>query len=208
MQHSLVEQLLTDNKWVSSAEEKKPFSDTDDSVIYINISPDGHELICNHGMREFELRMLDVLPDHVRQKARWQIGPVQNGYFENNDFIRQFDIPPVLSWVNESPQHKLLLAVSPEMECFKGHYPDNPILPGIVQVHWAIGVSMELFGLSESPNEIKRLKFKNVVQPPHVIELDLRKSVTNTINFQFNSVGQVHSMGCLVFREDKSCGSV
>ena len=60
---------------------------------------------------------------------------------------------------------------------FQGHFPGNPILPGIVQLHWAIGFSMGLLGFSEAPHDIKRLKFKNIVQtfvlrlhPPHLIK--------------------------------------
>lgn len=205
MQVSEVNHFLKNNKWLSGAGASSSRSGNGSRLIQVDISPEGHKLICERGMREFSEKILASLPEPYKHDESWEIRPVRDGYFDRHEFIQQHKIPRVLSWVDELSRHKLLLAISPEMDCFEGHFPDNPILPGIVQLHWAVGFSMSLFGFCEASVEIKRLKFKNIVQPPNVLELVLSKSSTNTIQFQFNSIGQIHSMGSLIFEEDTPC---
>ena len=194
--------FLKNNPWISAAGQS---ASTGVNKIQVDVSPEGHQLICERGMHEFEQKMLERMPDSLLDQGSWEIRPVRNGFFDHHEFIQQHKIPRVLSWIDELSRHKLLLAISPEMECFQGHYPGNPILPGIVQLHWAIGFSISLLGFSELPLDIKRLKFKNIVQPPRVLELVLSKSSANTVQFQFSSVDQTHSMGSLIFKEDMSC---
>jgi 3-hydroxymyristoyl/3-hydroxydecanoyl-(acyl carrier protein) dehydratase len=205
MQGSDVDLFLKNNKWISAAVASTSTNGNGTNVIRVDISPEGHKLICEHGMHEFEQKVLESIADSFMDKESWEIRPVRDGFFDHHELIQQYKIPRVLSWVDELSRHKLLLAVLPEMECFEGHYPGNPILPGIVQLHWAIGFSTNLLDLSGVPLDIKRLKFKNIVQPPRVIELVVGKSSTNTVQFQFSSVGHIHSTGSLIFKEDTSC---
>jgi 3-hydroxymyristoyl/3-hydroxydecanoyl-(acyl carrier protein) dehydratase len=205
MEGSEVGLFLKNNQWISAAVASASTSGNGTNVIQVDISPEGHKLICEHGMHEFEQKVLERIPESFMDEESWEIRPVRDGFFNSHEFLQQHEIPRVLSWVNEQPRQKLLLDISPEMNCFQGHFPGNPILPGIVQLHWAIGFSISLLGFSEAPYDIKRLKFKNIVQPPSVLELVLSKAPTNMVQFQFNSVGQIHSMGCLVFKEDMSC---
>ena len=114
----------------------------------------------------------------------------------------EFKLPQITSWVKESARDVFLLDVSTDLEVFKGHFPGNPILPGIVQVHWAVGISMAVFSFRDAPFEIKRLKFKSIVQPPRVLELVLSRNAAGEILFKFTSTGQVHSMGCFVIEEE------
>lgn len=113
--------------------------------------------------------------------------------------------PGIISWTQGLSDHRLLLDVSSDLEFFEGHFPGNPILPGIVQLHWAVGVSKSLFKFEGIPHEVKRLKFSNIVQPPSVLELHLNQKSETGVEFQFTSCGRVHSMGSLVFRDDLSC---
>lgn len=205
MQGSEIVLFLKNNQWISAAVASTSTNGNGFNVIQVDVSPEGHKLICEQGMHEFEQKVLERMPEPFMDENSWEIRPVRDGFFESHEFIQQHKIPRVLSWVNEQPLHKLLLDISPEMDCFQGHFPGNPILPGIVQLHWAIGFSISLLGFSEVPFDIKRLKFKNIIQPPSVLELVLSKAPTNMVQFQFNSVGQIHSMGCLVFKEDTLC---
>jgi hypothetical protein len=79
------------------------------------------------------------------------------------------------------------------------------VLPGIVQIHWAVIVSLASFGYHDLPAEIKRLKFKRVVTPPRIIELTLSRPCGNEVQFEYASLGQQHSQGRLIFTEDAPC---
>jgi 3-hydroxymyristoyl/3-hydroxydecanoyl-(acyl carrier protein) dehydratase len=109
------------------------------------------------------------------------------------------EFPRVLSVTDESEELHLLLEVSPDLDGFRGHFPGNPVLAGIVQLHWAARFSGELFNFQSVPMEIKRLKFKNLVQPPATLTLILRKRADTQIEFEFTSVELSHSSGVLVF---------
>jgi 3-hydroxymyristoyl/3-hydroxydecanoyl-(acyl carrier protein) dehydratase len=113
--------------------------------------------------------------------------------------------PRVVSVLDESPCFRLRLDISPDLFWFRGHFPDMPVLPGVVQLHWAVIVASAIFEFSDSPLEIKRLKFKNVVVPPQVLELSVSMQASNEVQFEFCSLDVQHSQGRLVFAENAAC---
>ena len=115
------------------------------------------------------------------------------------------DFPRVLSVHEEPSQYCLQMDISPQLDWFQGHFPGNPVLPGVVQLHWAVIVSMAYFGFESVPAEIKRLKFKNVVIPPRVVELTVSRSGENEVKFTYTGLGLQHSEGKLIFDGDNSC---
>lgn len=133
----------------------------------------------------------------VLHKHDWILDGIQTGGVNSK--------PGIISWIQGSSEHRLSLDVNSELVFFKGHFPGNPILPGIVQLHWAIGISMSLFNFGGIPYEVKRLKFSNIVQPSCVLELRLEQKSETGVQFQFTSLGRIHSMGSLVFKENLSC---
>lgn len=89
--------------------------------------------------------------------------------------------------------------VSAELRWFRGHFPGQPVLPGVVQLHWAVLVAAAYFDVSGVPSEIKRLKFKKVFTPPQILELTLHEYGSAAVQFRFNSAGEECSQGRLVF---------
>ena len=59
------------------------------------------------------------------------------------------NFPPILSLIEDYPQHTLRFDISADLHWFEGHFPDAPVLAGVVQLHWAVGVSMTLYQFSE-----------------------------------------------------------
>jgi len=115
------------------------------------------------------------------------------------------DFPGILSWQHQDTETHLILEISAEHRCFQGHFPGNPVLPGIVQVHWAVIVSRALFEFDNRPREIKQLKFKSVVIPSTVIDLALSRPSENEVRFEYSSPGQHHSQGRLIFEGQIPC---
>jgi 3-hydroxymyristoyl/3-hydroxydecanoyl-(acyl carrier protein) dehydratase len=109
--------------------------------------------------------------------------------------------PQILSITAESPHTRILLDVSSDLCWFRGHFPGQPVLPGIVQLHWAILVCRALCGFSEVPHEVKRLKFKKVVVPPSALELLVSQQGEREALFRFSSLGDVNSEGKILFSE-------
>ncbi len=97
------------------------------------------------------------------------------------------------------------LGISEDLSWFRGHFPDMPVLPGVVQLHWAVVVARAVFEFPDSPLEVKRLKFKNVVIPPKELELSVCVHEPNEVQFEFHSSDEKYSLGRLVFASSATC---
>ena len=196
--HFLKNNQLISNAVVSDAGGRSP-------LISADISPHGHEMVCKVGLQEVSKRLQDELYSIDQKKYRLEFREVHNQIGQWHHSGGPYKRAPILSWIASYPIHRLLLEVHPEIVFMNGHFPNNPILAGIVQVHWAVSIAMSIFNFSDTPGEIKRLKFKNIVQPPVILELLLNQKRENELEFQFNSHGKVHSSGCLAVTGNMSC---
>ena len=108
--------------------------------------------------------------------------------------------PRLLSTREDAGGVRLRFDISPELDCFQGHFPGQPVLPGVVQLHWAVLIARACFLLDHVPQEIKRLKFKKVVIPPHELELSLYPKERDEVQFCFSAADEQFSEGRLVFK--------
>jgi len=167
---------------------------------YAGLTASGHRLVCDRGLEHLERLLRERLAGdcfasvsmlvRCRRDVPWLHDESNNG------------LPRVLSVLDDVPDRRLLLDISPALGWFRGHFPGRPVLPGIVQVHWAVLVSAAYFGLHPVPAVINRLKFKNVIVPPSVVELSVARSTKGEISFAYTGVGKQYSEGRLVFDGD------
>jgi len=196
--------FFQEHQWISDLKVTGFRHDTG-ARYQVGIKPNGHRFISEFGLQEFSKRLLAELPSTHQQVSHlefihdhdWILDGIQSGG-ENSK-------PGIISWIQGLSDHSLLLDVSSELVFFKGHFPGKPILPGIVQLHWATGIAMSLFKFEGIPHEVKRLKFSNIVQPPAILELRLDQKSETGVQFQFTGFGCVHSMGSLEFKGSLSC---
>lgn len=81
---------------------------------------------------------------------------------------------------------------------FAGHFPGDPILPGIAQVRLAINSGRVLLGHAGQPRAIKQLKFKVPIRPDHVVALNLQRLDGGaTVLFSLRSASGEHASGRL-----------
>ena len=99
------------------------------------------------------------------------------------------------------PQAALSLDIVPQLRVFDGHFPGMPVLPGVVQLDWAIVYAREAF--AEVPARFLRaeqLKFQLPVVPPLQLDLALEWNAdARQLGFRYSSQKGVHSSGRLVF---------
>jgi 3-hydroxymyristoyl/3-hydroxydecanoyl-(acyl carrier protein) dehydratase len=107
--------------------------------------------------------------------------------------------PRVISIAEDLSQTRIRLDVSEDLCWFRGHFPGQPVLPGIVQLHWSVTVCRALFGFSSGPWEIKRLKFKKVLVPPKHVDLSVLRQGEREAQFRFSSDGEENSEGRIGF---------
>jgi len=113
-------------------------------------------------------------------------------------------LPAIWSHLEEDGMHRLLLEISPALSWFKGHFPEQPILAGVVQLNWAGLLTQHLFGFEKTPASVARLKFQHVVLPPAVLELKLAPISPLAVQFRYSSGLRDHSQGRFNFEEPGS----
>ncbi len=79
----------------------------------------------------------------------------------------------------------LQLFVSHEIEYFKGHFPGFPILPGVVQLDWAILFAHQFFGVKkEKILNVEQIKFIKAILPERLVTLSLEFEA-NKLSFKY-----------------------
>lgn len=94
------------------------------------------------------------------------------------------------------------LAVSEDLDVFRGHFPELPVLPGVAQVDWALRLAKSR-GLIGRDAELRdfQVKFRNVIRPPLILTLTLRWDASKQrIQFDYHRGAVAMSSGRLIIR--------
>jgi acyl-CoA synthetase (AMP-forming)/AMP-acid ligase II len=109
-------------------------------------------------------RFVDRMPTDAQGKRRL------------SDLRALFDaprIPPYEVVSRDGDVARLTMTLPPTLAWFQGHFPGEPILPGISQVHMAVLLSAEVFGWAPEGSDLTRVKFKDIVRPGETLDLTL-----------------------------------
>ncbi|MFY8352270.1 thioester dehydrase [Pseudoalteromonas sp. SSM20] len=108
-------------------------------------------------------------------------------------------LPEVRAIDTQDDSVKLTLWVDRALDYFNGHFPEAPILAGVVQLDWAVKYAIEHFSLSSHLVEnVEVLKFQVVIVANSLVELTLTKKSDNKFTFSFHSDHGQHSSGRVV----------
>lgn len=124
-------------------------------------------------------------------------------------FVRRYrasvvDARPLIpSWrsVSQSASHwSGQTTVSAELAVLDGHFPDEPIVPGVAQLYWAETVARQAFPGYAATGEVVRLKFLKIIVPDTKLRLTLDSPNGVRVAFAYASDDSIHSSGILVRR--------
>lgn len=110
-------------------------------------------------------------------------------------------VEPVVGLVNVR-QQRAEIALRPQggLAYFDGHFDTAPILPGVVQVEWAIKQARRCFSMPESFYRIEALKFFQVLPAETPVQLILEfDSEKARLTFSYEAGSTVHSSGHIRF---------
>lgn len=86
--------------------------------------------------------------------------------------------------------------LSADHPAYAGHFPDNPILPGVVQVEWALRLGEACFGPLGPFLALEHLKFQDTIQPGQAITLSLEwEAERQELAFEFRGERGLKSKG-------------
>jgi acyl-coenzyme A synthetase/AMP-(fatty) acid ligase len=151
-------------------------------------------------------RFVECLPVNERGKVAQEAA---KGLFGN---ITDKESTPVLfpnidniCHSNESPHEVTLhLHIPSELEHFAGHFAQMPILPGVIQVDWAVHLARAHLKLADELGDcfstIEKLKFLAPVSPETHLKLHLKwHPQTCCLEFAYSAPHRKYSIGRLLF---------
>ena len=89
--------------------------------------------------------------------------------------------------------------IAHDMHWLEGHFPQQPVVAGVVQTHWAGELAKALFNIGDEFIRIDNLKFQQVILPGQHLQLTLSYSST-TVKFRYSQNDTLFSEGKLVFQ--------
>lgn len=168
---------------------------------------EGRDFLKKNTKRAFVVRLReDVAPriDSVAfpKKIRvvHEIPTNAQGKFVRADLLSFFE-DDVAEPVTENPRlgensASAELTFVPDSIYFRGHFPGFPILPGVVQTHFACVFAKRFLGAPASPRRIFKLKFSQMIFPGETVLLELERS-GNDVKFAYSKEGATCSSGVL-----------
>jgi 3-hydroxymyristoyl/3-hydroxydecanoyl-(acyl carrier protein) dehydratase len=110
--------------------------------------------------------------------------------------------PPLIKHTSQEENRiELLINFAKEAEYFQGHFPQIAILPGVVQVHYAMECAENYFGIIPEISKINRLRFTNIISPEKDIYLQIEhiKDI-GKIMFKYFFGAKIYSSGTIYLR--------
>jgi len=83
---------------------------------------------------------------------------------------------------------------------FEGHFPVFAILPGVVQIGWAVHYAHTLYGLGPAIASLDQIKFRRPVSPGARLTLHLKPDLTaRKLRYEYRDAQASYSSGVLNF---------
>lgn len=182
----MLEQALMAHDWVAEARLGVVQENRASLGALLVLSESGLHALRNQGRRSLTEGLRQYLSQHCETLAlprRWRLlrqiplnaqGKLPQAVVEAVLLAPRPKAPEVLAQVEIDGEWNLHLAVPPDLAYFSGHFPTAPVLPGVVQVDWALSLGQQLMALAGTFAGMEVLKFQQLVRPGDEVQLHLR----------------------------------
>ena len=182
----MLEQALAAHDWVAEARLGVVQENRASLGALLVLSESGLFALREHGRRGLTETLRKHLSQHCEALAlprRWRL--LRQMPLNSQGKLAQADVealllaarpkaPEVLEQSASDGEWNLQLSVPPDLAYFSGHFPKAPVLPGVVQVEWALNLGRQLLNLDGAFAGMEVLKFQQLVRPGDEIQLHLR----------------------------------
>lgn len=88
------------------------------------------------------------------------------------------------------------LRIQPDLACLRGHFPGLPVVPGAIQLGWALEFGVAFLGARAVLRAVRTVKFERIIQPGRSIRLHLSTEPgSDALRFEYASDSGRHSIG-------------
>ena len=135
-------------------------------------------------------RFVERVPENAQGKR--PVGDLRALFAE-----RSGDVPDILKRQVEDTSATFELSLQPDLRWFDGHFPEQPILPGVAQLHIASVLAEETWGIVATGAEMARVKFRRVMQPGDLVTLVLSRPSADRLDFKYFVEGDITASGAI-----------
>ncbi|SFG10506.1 Acyl-coenzyme A synthetase/AMP-(fatty) acid ligase [Duganella sp. CF458] len=177
-------------------------------AAFVVPSPEGRALLEQQGKQALNARLRAVLAgvvDAVALPRRWRYldqmpvnaqGKVTLAALLSLLGDERPRLPLVRELERDAGRVLLEITAPARLLYFDGHFDVAPILPGVVQVDWAMHYGREYFDLPPQFKGMSQLKFQQVVGPETPVQLELAyDAAKRNLRFSYGSAVGQHSSG-------------
>ncbi|MCW8833323.1 MAG: thioester dehydrase [Colwellia sp.] len=93
---------------------------------------------------------------------------------------------PAINAIEQQNDKALInLTINADLRCFKGHFDDAAVVPGVVQLDWAIAFARKYLSLQGDVLDVSVLKFQKLLLPNMTVQLEIVKKSANKFTFSY-----------------------
>jgi 3-hydroxymyristoyl/3-hydroxydecanoyl-(acyl carrier protein) dehydratase len=181
-----------------------------DALLAAALSEAGQEFIFAYGRTAFRQQLIESCAAGSDQAAlsaiEWMfVDEAILSAADRNDRLQALlrgrqrpRLPDIIAHRPSGDGAEYLFHIPANLAWFDGHFPDEPILPAVVQVDWAIHFGQSLGFEPDQFAGFARLKFMAIIQPDMLVRLRMTTSET-ALGFAYESSAGLHSKGTVKF---------
>ncbi|MEB0208524.1 AMP-binding protein [Pseudomonas sp. CCC3.1] len=213
----MLEHALTQHDWVQEARLGVVNENRASLGALLVLSASGLFALREQGRRALTQTLRQHLGQHCEALAlprRWRLlrqmpltsqGKLPQAQVDALLLAPRPTLPEVLSQHPLDDGWTLNLSIPPDLAFFSGHFPKTPVLPGVVQVDWAMSLGQQLLDLPPRFAGMEVLKFQQLVRPGDSIELTLRfDRERSKLHFAYRNANAACSSGRILL--EAACG--
>jgi len=214
---STIEQQLEMHRWIDKVRVITLSEHNNRTAALVVLNNLGNDQLIQHGLRFMNQQLALPLNGYIERIAiprywrYWDTIPHnQQGKISHGDITALFSRQPKPTEANldnHSLCHnelnsvaELNLTIPHNLSWFEGHFPGRPILPGVIQTHWAQYYGHKFFSINSAFSHLEVIKFQQVIRPGETIKLSLKWTpATAKLTFTYSSNQNKLSSGRIVF---------
>jgi acyl-CoA synthetase (AMP-forming)/AMP-acid ligase II len=207
-----MEQALQQSGWVRQAHCRPWIGKRVRIVAVVILTAQGLDYVKQHGrgalIKQLRHLLLDIFETVVLPK-KWLFidqlplstqGKIDHERIANLLSLDSRVFPQLQFFSQQDDCVELSLRVQADLPYFSGHFPGQPILPGVTQLAWVEKYGKIFFSITQPFLRMEVIKFKKIIRPGDKLTLQLRwNQGSGKLYFDFSSSIESYSSGRLLY---------